>query len=138
MEIHVFRIKPDQDLKIEIDSYVQNKKIKAGCILTCVGNLKKAVIRMADAEAGKPETIREIDGPFEIVFLVGTVELGNSHLHLSISDKNGMMIGGHLKNGSIVGITAEVVIGEFDKFIFSREIDQTTGYKELVVTKSAE
>ncbi|MCX6713903.1 MAG: DNA-binding protein, partial [Candidatus Vogelbacteria bacterium] len=96
--------------------------------LTCVGNLSKAVIRMADADITKTR-----EGTFEIVSLVGTVEAGNSHLHISISDKDGNTFGGHLKKGSLVGVTAEIVMGELEGLKFKRELDEKTGYEELVV-----
>lgn len=128
MKTYAFRLHSGQDLKAEIDKFVQEKNIKAGIILTCVGNLTKAVIRMANAEA-----IKTWEGSFEIVSLVGTVEAGNSHLHVSISDKEGNTFGGHLKSGSVVGVTAEVGIGELEGLVFAREYDKNTGYEELVV-----
>lgn len=128
MKTYVIRLHPGQDLRVEIDKFVEKKAIKAGAILTCVGNLSKAVLRMADASI-----IKTYDGTFEITSLVGTVEKGNSHLHITISDKDGNAFGGHLKNDSIVGITAEVVIGELEGLVFKREFDKSTGYDELVI-----
>jgi predicted DNA-binding protein with PD1-like motif len=129
MKTYAFRLHPGQDLRGEIDTFVKEKGIKAGVVLACVGNLSKAVIRMAD------ETIVKMyEGTFEVVSLVGTVESGNSHLHISISDKVGHVFGGHLKMGSIVGITAEIVLGELGDTSFSRELDKETGFEELVVT----
>jgi predicted DNA-binding protein with PD1-like motif len=83
---------------------------------------------MADAKI-----VKEYDGSFEIVSLVGTMESGNSHLHISLSDKEGDVFGGHLKQGSIVGVTAEIVIGELENLEFTRTLDADTGYDELVV-----
>ncbi len=128
MKTYVFRLHPGQDLRAEIDKFVEEKNIKAGTILTCVGNLTKAVIRMANAKV-----IKTYEGSFEIVSLAGTVEKGNSHLHIAISDTEGNAFGGHLKNGSIVGVTAEVIIGELEDLTFKRVFDESTGYKELVV-----
>ncbi len=131
MKIHAFRLKPGSDLKEGIDEYVLNKKISAGVILTCVGNLSEAILRMADASI-----VNTYKGSFEIVSCVGTLEKGYSHIHLSISDKDGKVIGGHLKSGSIVGITAEIVIGEINNLKFQRKFDEESGYNELVVTKN--
>lgn len=128
MKNYVFRLTPGMDLRKEIDKFVVDKDIKAGCIVTCVGNLQEAILRMADAEI-----VREYEGSFEIVSLVGTVESGNSHLHIAISDKEGHVFGGHLKNGSIVGVTAEVVIAELENLSFNRVYDDETKYEELVV-----
>ncbi len=130
MKTYAFRLRPGKDLRVEIDKFVQSHNIRAGIILTCVGNLTKVILRMA---GGK--TIKTWEGSFEILSLVGTVESGDSHLHISLSDDEGKTFGGHLKNGSIVGVTAEVVIGELDNVIFSREADKETGYDELVIKK---
>jgi len=130
MKTYAFRLRPGQDLREEIDKFVKQKNMKAGAILTCVGNLQKAVLRMASAKETKTY---EGEGTFEIVSLVGTVEAGNSHLHIAISDKDGNVFGGHLKAGSVVGTTAEVVIGELEGVSFKRDLDEDTGYEELVV-----
>ena len=131
MKTFAFRLRAKQDLRGEIDKFAKQKKIKAGVIVTCVGNLQKATLRMADAKV-----TRIFEGSFEIVSLVGTLEAGNSHLHITISDKKGNTFGGHLKTGSIVGVTAEVVIGELDNLTFSRKFDDETGYDELVVDEA--
>ncbi|HEY5367427.1 MAG TPA: PPC domain-containing DNA-binding protein [Hanamia sp.] len=128
MKTYAFRLHRGQDLRKEIDSFVKEKNISAGIILTCVGNLEKAIIRMANEK-----TIKTYEGTFEIVSLVGTVESGNSHIHISISDAEGNTFGGHLKMGTIVGITAEIVIGELEVTTFKREHDKDTGFEELVV-----
>jgi predicted DNA-binding protein with PD1-like motif len=64
---------------------------------------------------------------------VGTLSLHGIHLHISISDKNGKTIGGHLVEGCIIYTTAEIVIGTSEDFIFMRAVDQNTGYKELEI-----
>ena len=70
---------------------------------------------------------------YEVLSLVGTVESGNSHLHISISDTKGRVFGGHLKHGSIVSTTAEVAIGELEDTVFTRVYDEKTGFDELIV-----
>lgn len=129
MKTYAFRLRPGQDLRGEIDKFAIKEDIKAGIILTCVGGLDGAVLRMAGAKATKT-----YEGRFEILSLVGTLESGNSHLHISISDEQGNTFGGHLKEGSIVSVTAEVVIGELGNLKFSRKLDKETGCEELVVS----
>lgn len=130
MKTHVFRLRPGQNFREEIDTYVRDHNIRAGIILTCVGNLTKAILRMANAKM-----IKTWEDSFEIVSLVGTVEVGNSHLHVCLSDQDGKTFGGHLKDGSVVGVTAEVAIGEIKDAAFTREYDDKTGYSELVVKR---
>ncbi len=90
----------------------------------------EAHIRLANAE----NTLHKKE-PFEIVSLIGTVSVNECHMHISIADKNGAVIGGHLKEGCLVGSTAEICIEELDNYILTREFDKTTSYKELVITE---
>jgi uncharacterized protein len=133
VKIISLRLKPGTDLKSSIESVIQEHGVKAGFILTCVGGLERVTVRMAGA---KPDTqdIRTFEGDFEIVSLVGTVSINGLHLHLSFSDKDGNVHGGHLKGSSIVHPTAEIVIGYEESQIFTRELDSETGFDELVVT----
>lgn len=128
MKIHVFRLKPNQDLKDSIMNFTREKQINAGVILTCVGSLSCATLRMASII-----TPKTFEGKFEIVSLVGTLSEESCHLHISLSDKEGNLIGGHLKQGCLIFTTAEVVIVEISDLVFDREPDETTGFNELVV-----
>jgi len=122
------RLKPGEDLKLILDAYIKFNEIKAACILSCAGSLQVASIRFADQK--ETNILKE---KFEIVSLSGTLSVNGSHLHISISDSNGKTMGGHLKEGSIVYTTAEIVIGIFPDLIYTREQDDTYGYKELKV-----
>lgn len=46
-KVHVIRLRPNQDLNAELDKFVREKNLKAAFIMTCVGSLTKATIRMA-------------------------------------------------------------------------------------------
>lgn len=128
VKIHAFRFKPGQDLKQEITSYVQQHKIEAGWIVTCVGSVTQYHLRFANQPDGNKAA-----GHFEIVSLVGTVSINGSHLHMSVSDSTGKTIGGHLLDSNLVYTTAEIVIGEGKQLVFTREKDGTTPWEELQV-----
>lgn len=128
MKIHAFRLTPGQDLKLEVVNYVREHQIKAGGVMTCVGSLSRAVIRMANEKITKT-----FEQKFEIVSLVGTLSQDGCHLHISLSDEEGRVIGGHLKEGCLVYSTAEIVLAEFDGMVFNRVHDQETGFKELKI-----
>jgi uncharacterized protein len=122
---HCFRFKENQDLKEEPKNYSIQNNI-SGVILCAVGCLKKNKIRLADGG-----TILEKEEQFEIVSITGTLTKDGVHIHISVSDKNGNTIGGHLKNSCIVNTTVEVVLLENIKF--KREYDDSTKYDELVI-----
>ncbi|MEZ0486553.1 PPC domain-containing DNA-binding protein [Fibrella aquatica] len=125
-----FRMKPGQDLKEELDRVVREERIEAGLILTCVGSLTDASLRLANQEKATTYT-----GHFEIVSLVGTLSLKGSHVHLSVSDSTGRTLGGHLMPGNKIYTTAEIVIGILPDLLYTREPDPTFSYRELVVRK---
>lgn len=127
---HAFRLKPNQDLKKEIEAFVKQENIQAGYIVTCVGSLTQSNIRFANQPNGTMA-----NGHFEIVSLTGTVSTNGSHLHISISDSTGKTIGGHLLDQNLIYTTAEIFIGESNNHIFTREKDGTTPWEELQVKK---
>ena len=112
----------------EIECFVIEKDIHAGCILCAVGSLTHATLRLAN----------QIDythyhGHFEIISLIGTVSIYGSHLHTSISDGNGVTTGGHLVSGCKIYTTAEIVLAVFPDLVYRREPCDQSGYEELVV-----
>ena len=97
-------------------------------MVTCVGSLKIATLRMA----GGNDTI-EREGPFEILSLVGTWTPEGGHWHISLSDHTGSVWGGHLCIGSIIYTTAEIVIVDVGHHRPIRQYDPKTGYAELFI-----
>lgn len=128
MENYTFRLKSGQDLFDSIESFAHEKRIQAGCVLSGVGSLTHAALRLADRDF-----YSEYDGHFEIVSITGTVSIHGSHLHIAISDGDGTTIGGHLESGCRIYTTAEIVMAVFNNVIYKREFAEDSGYDELVV-----
>ena len=128
MQNYTFRLSPGQDLFDSIQAFVMEQHVEAGCILSGVGSLSQAAIRLANREYTS-----EYEGPFEIVSITGTVSAHGSHLHISISDGDGRTIGGHFESGCKIYTTAEIVIAVFRDLIYKREFAADSGYEELVV-----
>ena len=130
MREHVFRLVNGDNLKESIQQYCIDNSISSAIVLTCVGSLRYVRIRLANAQ-----NFYTAENHYEIVSLVGTISQGQAHIHISISDENGNVIGGHLSDGCVVYTTAEIALGELEDYELKREMDETTGYKELVVSK---
>lgn len=146
------RLLPGEDLMESLLKIAEENKLRAASIITCVGSLKKVNIRLANSGKGRPSEylIKENDN-YEIVSLVGTLEMENNlgrigvdasdapspyaHLHISLADKRGNVIGGHLQKGSIVYTTVEITIMELNKLQYKRETCKLSGYEELTVSK---
>lgn len=122
------RLRPGQDLRTELLRVVEQERLEAAAIVTCVGSLTKVTLRFANQPEG---TV--IEGHhLEIVSLVGTLGRAGSHLHLSVSDETGKTLGGHLLEGSAVYTTAELVLQVLDDVRFLRAHDDLSTYDELV------
>ncbi|MGF1732309.1 PPC domain-containing DNA-binding protein [Photobacterium kasasachensis] len=128
---HAFRLTQGADLKEAIFDYVKRESIQAGSILSCVGCLASANIRLADESQSMC-----LAGPLEILTLSGTLTPTHVHLHISVADKNGVVYGGHLMDGSEVSYTAEVCLASYGNLAFNRKLDPETGFDELVVEKT--
>lgn len=124
------RLGPGQDLKQALVGLVAAEGVRAGYVLTCVGSLGRLALRLAGADR---QVV--VEGRFEIVSLVGTLGQDGVHLHLAAADEEGRTVGGHLVGGCVVRTTAEVVLADDDRFVFTRAPDPATGYDELVVTE---
>lgn len=131
MKLYSFRLKPGAELRSEIMKYAKQQKVEAGFIVTCVAGFDYVKLRMAGAEPDNQD-IRQYSQKLELVSLVGTLSGTDCHMHMSVSDKDGVVFGGHLKEAR-VSTTAEVVIGEDETKQYIREYDDQTGFSELKV-----
>lgn len=124
------RLRPGQNLRVELGRFARAKKLRAAFIASCAGSCTRTSIRYANQPGA---SVRE--GHFEIVSLTGTLAAAGMHVHASFADSTGGTFGGHLMDGSIVYTTAEIVIGELTNAEFARETDPTFGWKELAVRR---
>jgi predicted DNA-binding protein with PD1-like motif len=132
MRAHAFRLTPGTDLRAELERITQAHALRAGCILSCVGSLSHARLRMPGA-VGDAEVFKTWIEPLEIVSLTGTLCSDGLHVHISLSRRDGSCIGGHLTQGCVINTTAELVIAELPQIEFRRPLDPATGYNELSV-----
>ena len=130
--LYAIRLQPGQDLRREIEQLAKQENLQAGFIATCVGSLDRTALRLANQT-----DVTKFQGHMEIVSLVGTLSPDGVHLHLSVADKSGTVIGGHLVQGCRVYTTAELVIGEAREVQFHRVIDPQTTFHELTVKPRA-
>jgi uncharacterized protein len=128
MNVFAMRLQPDQDLRVSLQDFVRAQEIQAGFILTTVGSLKVATLRLAGQSSSQTWV-----GKFEIVSLVGTLSIHGVHLHIAIADHQGNTIGGHLQEGCLIHTTAEIVLGTSAELIFLRTPDAQTGFRELEI-----
>mmetsp|Transcript_31941 Transcript_31941/g.72874 ORF Transcript_31941/g.72874 Transcript_31941/m.72874 type:complete len:176 (-) Transcript_31941:239-766(-) len=138
---HAARLQPGDDLKQALLSLLKNAKAQAMAVVTCVGSLRTVHLRLAGASATSSGKTLNLEGRYEVVSLVGTIGSGEQggepscHLHISIGDEDGAVVGGHISGPCEVLTTAEVVLLELPGLIFNRVMDSQTGFKELCIER---
>jgi predicted DNA-binding protein with PD1-like motif/glutaredoxin len=85
-----------------------------GFVLSVVGNLSQAAFQCPGQAV--PTLVR---GELEIITLQGTIAPGGVHLHLSLSDGNCQVWGGHLEPGTLVLKGADVLVGLLEESLLA-------------------
>lgn len=124
--IHVLRLQPGEDVRITLRQWVTGQGIQAASITSAAGSLTCAHIRYANRADGMMTT-----ADLEVVSLSGTLSMHGMHLHISVADRDGRMLGGHLLDGCLVRTTLELTVQEVDGVMMPRVKDEGTGYEEL-------
>jgi len=129
--IHVFRVKPKQELLGEVARYCQEHGISSGVVIGIIGSAENARLNFLMELPGKYVPV-DYQGPLEIVCAQGSIALKNDdlivHVHIQLSGQK-TCCGGHLAKATVFS-TAEVVIGELD-YQIRRKDDSYTGLAEL-------
>jgi len=120
------RLHPGDDLREALLAALASRGHAAAFVLSGIGSLAPAQLRLA----GASESLA-IAGDTEILSLSGTLGSGGAHLHASLSDARGQVLGGHVLGGCRVRTTAEVLLAVLPGHRFERRIDPITGYAEL-------
>ena len=130
METLPLRLSPGADLRAALEAEVAARSHRAAFVISGIGSLSGARLRLASAR--EPINLRD---DLEILTLTGTVAGNGSHLHISVADSSGRVMGGHVAHGCIVRTTAEVLVLLLSEWSFDRELDPATGFAELVVSR---
>ena len=125
------RLLPGDDLRGAIEAAVAAQGCTAAFVLAGIGSLAQTRLRLAGAEA--PHVL---DGDVEILSLSGSIAANGAHLHMSVADADGRVLGGHVAPGCRVRTTAELLIALLPDDHFTRELDPTTGHTELVAHRA--
>jgi len=133
LRVYPLRLLPGQDLKQELERFARQQPLQAGFVLSAVGSLSQATLRLADQTEDYLLSER-----LEILALSGSLCPDGVHLHLAVADAQGRTWGGHLRPGCLIYTTAEIVLADSLEYRFSRQPDPATGYLELHIEKVAE
>lgn len=123
------RLAQGDDLLLALEKLARAHGLKLGEV-RALGSVSKARLGYYDQAAQKFEFF-ELDRPLEILALVGNLSLKDDqplvHAHLTLADKDGRALGGHLAEGTIV-FACEFVIQEYQSAEpMVRQFDAKTG-----------
>ncbi len=124
--MQALRLVPGDDLRGAIEAALRVHG--AAFVVQGIGSL--SVTRLRYAGMAQPA---ELHGDMEILTLAGSVSPDGAHLHMSVSDREGRVSGGHVAPGCIVRTTVELLFALLPAQAFSRELDPRTGYPELTI-----
>lgn len=96
---------PGEDVRNCLERFARSRR-GSGFVLSVVGNLSQACFA-CPGKAGP--TV--LTGELEIITLTGTVAPEGVHLHLSFSDGDCRVWGGHLEEGTLVLKGADLLVG---------------------------
>jgi predicted DNA-binding protein with PD1-like motif len=132
MQALPIRFGPGTDLRCALQGVLAQHGVAAAYVIQGMGSLSVARIRFA----GQPDPT-ELRADLEVLTLAGSLAPDGVHLHISVSDPEGRVTGGHMGAGCIVRTTAEVLVVLLPDHRFSREDDPATGFKELAIGRPA-
>ncbi len=119
------KLPPGSDLRSFIEK-VGREEMSSGFVLGVVGNLSRAAFQCP----GKPQPT-VLEGNLEIITLNGMFTPEAVHLHLSLSDGDCQVWGGHLEPGTLVLKGADVLVGLLDD-----ELEQSSVASSSISTSS--
>jgi len=128
VEAFPLRLHPGDDLRRKLEDLAP--QLGSAFVVCGIGSLDGVRIRLADE---RDEL--HLDGPFELLSLSGSISAGGAHLHMSVADATGRVIGGHVCRGNIIRTTAELLLARVTGWTLDRAHDSATGYDELVVLR---
>ncbi|MGB8433346.1 MAG: PPC domain-containing DNA-binding protein [Burkholderiales bacterium] len=122
------RLLPNSDLRRTLEATLHERVLRAAFVIGGIGSLSQARLRLA----GRKEP-KALSGDLEILTLAGSISIDGAHLHMSLADANGRVVGGHVAYECLVRTTAEVLLVLLPEWSFARELDPATGFRELTI-----
>ena len=109
MQAVSLHLEPGTDVRLCLEQLAQEQGA-SGFVLSIVGNLSQAAFQCPGKD--RPTVLA---GELEIITLQGTLAPHGVHLHLSFSDAECQVWGGHLEPGTLVLKGADLLVGFLDE-----------------------
>lgn len=130
MNVMPIRLSAGVDLRQGVERACAEAGLPSAFVVAGMGSLVDAHVRFAAQTQAAT-----VPGPSEVLTLSGCVTPDGAHLHVSIADAAGRVVGGHVALGCRVRTTMELLVVPLPDWDLRREHDPATGYPELVVRR---
>jgi len=122
----------DEDLFQCLNKAIDDFNIKSGYILMGIGMLRDVEIGFFE---GSEYLTKYLTEPHELVSMQGSISTKDEiiiHIHCSLAGPDHLLIGGHLKRGT-VNVINEIFIKKVEEIELGRNLNPDTGLKELYI-----
>jgi predicted DNA-binding protein with PD1-like motif/glutaredoxin len=117
MQAVSLHLEPGSDVRLCLEQLAHDHAA-SGFVLSVVGNLSQAAFQCPGKDG--PTVLA---GELEIISLQGTLAPDGVHLHLSFSDSECQVWGGHLELGTLVLKGADLLVGFLDPVVHAPAAD---------------
>ena len=132
---YIVRLDPGEEIIRSLVEFCSENKIESGRVMG-IGAIRQTRIGYINLES-KDYIFREFLGDYELTSLMGNISVMDGevfiHLHITATDTDFNMIGGHL-DSAIISATAEIFIDVYNERI-ERIFDPETGLRKLVLNE---
>lgn len=122
------RVSHGMDLLDAITAFCCERDLHLGRVMA-IGAVQRARLGFYRQDTHEYEYI-DIGEPMEIATLIGNISVKDGkpfpHIHVTLADREGRIVGGHLATGTIT-FACEVMVEEWYGPAFTRVPDATTG-----------
>ena len=120
------KLLPGSDLRQSVER-ISREENASGFVLGVVGNLEKASFQCPGKSS--PSLL---EGNLEIITLNGTFSPEGVHLHLSLSDGDCQVWGGHLEPGTLINKEADILLAVIENDLNHSVISSFSEYDSKI------
>ena len=121
-KIWVVRFDPGQDILLTLEAFIAEKNIVQGMVIMGYGTMSQVRMHWVTHNRFPTDNIIETrEGGYELMSMNGMIVEGKPHIHFTAASKEGSF-GGHLEEGCICYVLAEIGILELEGPPMSREM----------------
>ncbi len=135
-EFIILGIEPGEMLLESINQAIEQFNIQNGVVVSGIGTLKTCNMHYINHVDFPPsDSVYHLEMPLELLSVSGVIANREPHLHITVSNKDKYVFGGHLEPESEVAYLAEIAILRTDFLSMERHFNSEKKIKLLGPSK---